>query len=232
MRRDDSDNFDLSLPSPLPASVTDVVAALDPLLTDERRVRISQVIGARSRAVTTVLEGLIDPHNVSAVLRSADAFGVEHVHLIKGTEPFVVSPRVAQGAYRWLQVTRHDNAHDCVSALRAHGHRIFVATMDGKLRPEALAQEPRPALVFGHEHLGVSDAMRELADGTFSIAMCGFVQSLNVSVAAAISMFSAMQGRSGDLEEGAALDLRARYCMQSVPQAEAIVAEYLRRQGR
>lgn len=232
MRRDDPDNFDLSGTTPLPASAADVVAALDPLLTDERRGRIAAVLGARSRSVTAVLDGLIDPHNVSAVLRSADAFGVEQVHLIERSEPFLVAPRIAQGAYRWVHVTRHRSAEACVSALRAHGHRIFVATMDGKVRPEALAAEPRPAIVFGNEHAGVSEAVRELADGTFSIPMCGFVQSLNVSVAAAISLFSAMQGRQGDLDEVAALQLRARYCMKSVPEAEAIVAEYLRRQGR
>ena len=232
MRRDDPDNIDLSGAAPLPASALDVVAALDPLLTDARRTRISQVLAARSRSVTAVLDGLLDPHNVSAVLRSADAMGVEHVHLIERPERFRVSPRVSQGAYRWVHVTLHQSERACVSALRASGHRIFVATMDGEVRPEALAAEPRPALVFGNEHAGVSDCLRELADGTFSIPMCGFVQSLNVSVAAAISLYAAMQGRQGDLEEGAALDLRARYCVQSVPMAEAIVAEYLRRQGR
>lgn len=232
MRRDDSDNFDLETTAPLPASAQDVIAAIDSVLTDERRERILQVVASRSRAVTAVLDGLIDPHNVSAVLRSADAFGVEQVHLIERPEPFRASPRVSRGAYRWVRVVRHDSAEACVSALRAHGHRIFVAAVDGKVRPQALADEPRPALVFGNEHAGASDAMRALADGTFSIPMSGFVQSLNVSVAAAVSLFSAMQGRAGDLEERAALDLRARYCMQSVPQAEAIVADYLRRQGR
>jgi tRNA (guanosine-2'-O-)-methyltransferase len=232
MRRDAPDNFDLSSAAPLPASAADVVAALDPLLTDERRTRIQQVLAGRSRAVTAVLDGLLDPHNVSAVLRSADALGVEQVHLIERPERFRVSPRVSQGAYRWVGVTRHASERACVDALRARGHRIFVATMDGKVRPEALATEPRPALVFGNEHTGVSDSLRDLADGTFAIPMCGFVQSLNVSVAAAISLFAAMSGRPGDLEEDAAEDLRARYCMQSVPLAEAIVAEYLRRQGR
>ena len=232
MRRDDPETFGLSSTAPLPASARDVVTALDPLLTYERRVRITQVIQARSRAVTAVLDGLIDPHNVSAVLRSADACGVEQVHLIERPEAFRVSPRIAKGAYRWVRLARHPSAEACVSALRAQGHRIFIATIDGKVLPEALAAEPRPALVFGNEHAGVSDRMRELADGTYAIPMRGFVQSLNVSVAAAISLFAAMQGRRGDLDETAALELRARYCMQSVPLAEAIVAEYLRRQGR
>ena len=232
MRRDASDNFDLHSSIPLPASPQEVVAALEPLLTDDRRTRITQVLQTRSRAVTAVLDGLIDPHNVSAVLRSADAFGVEQVHLIERPEPFRVSPRITRGAYRWVRVARHRSPEACVSALRARGHRIFVATVDGKVRPEALAAEPRPALVFGNEHSGASAVMRELADGTYAIPMSGFVQSLNVSVAAAISLFAAMQGRPGDLDDQAALQLRARYCMQSVPQAEAVVVEYLRRQGR
>lgn len=231
MRRDDSDTFRLPddnscLPAPAPV----VIAALEPLLTDERRSRIDAVLRARSRAVVAVLDGLIDPHNISAVLRSADAFGVQELHLIERLEPYLASTRVAQGADRWVDVVRHRTSKDCVSALRAGGYRIFVASMEGTVGPEALASEPRVAIVFGNEHAGVSQDLRDLADGTYAIPMCGFVQSLNVSVAAAITLFSAMRGRPGDLAEPDAQELRARYCVRSVPRAEAIVNEYVRRQ--
>ena len=84
MRRDDSDNFVLSIAARLPASPREVVAALEPLLTEERRVRIEQVLRTRSSAVTAVLDGLIDPHNVSAVLRSADAFSAQRMSVSHG----------------------------------------------------------------------------------------------------------------------------------------------------
>jgi tRNA (guanosine-2'-O-)-methyltransferase len=229
MMRGDPDTYSVPEHTLLPAAANVIMAALDPLLTPERRTRIDEVIGARCTAVTAVLDGLVDPHNVSAVLRSADAFGVQLVHVIEGTEPFLATTRIAQGADRWVDVIKHATSAACVRALRASGHRIFVASMEGAVAPEALAHEPRVAIVFGNEHSGVSQELRDLADGTYAIPMCGFVQSLNVSVAAAITLFSAMRGRPGDLDHEAALLLRARYVFKSVPQAEAIVDEYLRR---
>jgi tRNA (guanosine-2'-O-)-methyltransferase len=229
MMRGDPDTYPVADHSLLPAADSVILAALEPLLTDERRARIDDVIATRSTAVTAVLDGLIDPHNVSAVLRSADAFGVQHVHVIEGTEPFLATARTARGADRWVDVFRHATSAACVRALRERGHRIFVASMEGAVAPEALAQEPRVAIVFGNEHSGVSQELRDLADGTYAIPMCGFVQSLNVSVAAAITLFAAMRGRPGDLDAEAARALRARFVFKSVPQAEAIVEEYLRR---
>jgi tRNA (guanosine-2'-O-)-methyltransferase len=175
---------------------------------------------------------LIDPHNISAVLRSADAFGVQRVHLIARPEPFVAAPRIARGADRWLDVKRHASPEACVKVLRERGHRIFVADVDGALRPEDLAREPKPAIVFGNEHAGVSPELRALADSTYAIPMHGFVQSLNVSVAAAITLFAVMQGRAGDLDDRTREELRARYYSLSVPHADAIVEDYLRRQSR
>jgi len=232
MRRDTPDNLDVSDTEPLPAPPEVIFEALWPLLTEQRRIRIEQVLAARSDAVVPVLDGLIDPHNVSALLRSADAFGVQEVHLIERSERFLVSPRISRSTDRWLNVTTHKSAQACVAMLRARGHRIFVAAMDGSLEPEALAREPRPAIVFGNEHSGVSPELRALADGSYTIPMRGFVQSLNVSVAAAITLFSAMQARPGNLDKATTENLRARYCLLSVPNAEAIVAEYLRRQNR
>lgn len=231
MRRDDPENLDLDARGLLPAPAHAVIEALEPMLTPERKRRIEQVIAARSRSVLAVLDGLIDPHNISAVLRSADAFGVQEVHLIARNDPFLVSPRVSQGADRWVDVVRHASPRACVSALHERGHKVFVAAMDGELHPDALAREPKPAIVFGNEHAGVSAELRALADGTYAIPMHGFVQSLNVSVAAAITLFAAMQGRPGDLDPAARQELYARYCVLSVDRAEEIIAEHEKRRS-
>ena len=229
MRRDAPDNFTPSRPKQLRWEPATILAALEPLLTDERRQRITSVISARSLAVAPVLDGLIDPHNVSAVLRSADAFGIQEVHVISRGENCLASPRVAQGSERWVDVVEHRSAADCVDALRRRGHRVYVAAMNGDLRPEALADEPKPAIVFGNERDGVSQELYDLADGTYTIPMQGFVQSLNVSVAAAITLFAAMRGRPGDLDTEQREQLRARFCMLSVPRGDEILAEVLRR---
>jgi tRNA (guanosine-2'-O-)-methyltransferase len=229
MRRDSPELFALNSREVLPTDPELVCAALEPLLTEERKRRIDLVIAARSHAVAPVLEGLIDPHNVAAVLRSAEAFGVQTVHLVASSEPFLASQKIAQGTQRWLDVVEHPSPEACFRALRAHGYRVYVAALDGEITPEALAQEKRVAIVFGNEHAGVSTEMRGLADGAYTIPMRGFVQSLNVSVAAALTLRAAMQGRPGDLTPEEKLVLRARYVLASVPNAHAILQEQLRR---
>jgi tRNA (guanosine-2'-O-)-methyltransferase len=232
MRRDDPENLDLDARGGLPAAADVVIEALEPMLTSERKARIAQVIAARSRRVLAVLDGLVDPHNISAILRSADAFGVQEVHLIARNDPFLVSQRISQGADRWVDVVRHASPRACVSALHERGHKVLVAAMHGELHPDALAREPMPAIVFGNEHAGVSSELRALADGTYAIPMQGFVQSLNVSVAAAITLFAAMQGRPGDLDAAARHELYARYCVLSVDRADEIIAEHQKRRSR
>lgn len=229
MRRDAPELFALNSRAVLPADPERICAALEPMLTEERKRRIHEVIAARSHAVAPVLDGLIDPHNVAAVLRSAEAFGVQAVHLVASSEPFLASQKIAQGTQRWLDVVEHVSPAACFKALRAHDYRVYVAAMDGEITPEALAEEKRVAIVFGNEHAGVSDEVRELADGAYTIPMRGFVQSLNVSVAAALTLRAAMRGRPGDLMPEEKLVLRARYVLASVPNAGAILEEQMRR---
>jgi tRNA (guanosine-2'-O-)-methyltransferase len=164
-------------------------------------------------------------------MRSAEAFGIQEVHVIEGEQAFVASRSVALGTERWLDVVRHTSSRACVDALRARGYRVYIAAMDGKASPTDLSREERIAVVFGNEHRGVSAEMRAMADGTYAIPMRGFVESLNVSVAAAITMYSAMDGRPGNISESERITLRARYALASVPRGAEIIAEQLRRRG-
>jgi tRNA (guanosine-2'-O-)-methyltransferase len=232
MRRDHPLAAEIETPQALPFAAHEVISALEPLLTDARRARIDVVIAQRTRGVVPVLDGLCDPHNVAAVLRSADSFGAQEVHLIEGTEPYLASQRVTQGADRWLDVVRHRDPTHCVQALRARGYAVYAAMMDGDTPPEALAHLPRVAIVFGSEHSGVSQVVESQCDGRYTIPMRGFSQSLNVSVAAALTLYAATRGRVGDLSDDERLALRARFIWLSVPEAHAIVAESLARGRR
>ena len=115
MRRDHPLAAEIADAAALPFTAHEIVATLEPLLTDARRARIDAVIAQRTRAVIPVLDGLIDPHNVAAVLRSADSFGVQEVHLIDAADqPYLASQRVTQGADRWLDIAKHATAERCV----------------------------------------------------------------------------------------------------------------------
>lgn len=204
-----------------------IVEVLSPLVTPERLARFHDVLARRTRSLVPVLDGLSDPHNGAAILRSADAFGCHEVHVVDGRFPFAVSHRVSRGTHRWLSVTRHDTADACCDALVARNYRIFVAAMDGTITPEALARVPRAAIVFGNEHHGVSDAFRDRADGVYRIPMVGFVESLNVSVASAITLYVASQGRHGDLSSEERQEALARFLLAQVREAERLVDDAL-----
>jgi tRNA (guanosine-2'-O-)-methyltransferase len=232
MKRDDRAAHVLMGRGALPASPAQVIAALQPLLSDERIARIDAVIARRTRTVVPVLEAVDDPRNVSAVLRSAEAFGLQEVHLVSGPQAFLASRLITQGAELWLDLRWHDGADTCVAALRSRGFKVYVASMDGARRPEDLAAVDKAAVVFGNEKSGVGAALAALADERVAIPMSGFAQSLNVSVAAAITLYAATRGRASELDEDARTELRARFMLSSVPRGDEVVAEHLSRRQR
>jgi tRNA (guanosine-2'-O-)-methyltransferase len=148
------------------------------------------------------------------------------VHVIPGPHGFLAAHKVARGAHRWLDVLLHADSERCLRALKERGYRVVVAVMGGELRPEDLRSIERVAVVFGNEHAGASEVLRHGADATCAVPMIGFVESLNVSVAAAITLYGASLGRPGDLSEAQRKELTARFLVSTVRDAAPIVREY------
>ena len=225
MRADDPDVIEIEGPPPLKWPAEQVIAALREVVTPERLRRIEEVVEGRTDDLAVVLDQIEDPHNASAVLRSADAFGVQNVHAIVGTSDFRASRGVSKGTHRWIDVTRYESEEACARRLKADGYAIYVATMDGETTPAQLQEQRRLAVVFGNEHRGVSPQMRSLADGTFSIPMRGFVESLNISVAAAITLQTLAGDGRPRLDPARRQKLLARFLMNSVKNADEIIAQ-------
>jgi tRNA (guanosine-2'-O-)-methyltransferase len=234
VHRTDPDAFEIrqSGPPALVHAARDVIAALSSMITDRRRERIQEIVRQRTTSVTAILEDIADPHNASAILRSADAFGVQRVHVIPGINGFHAARSVAKGTHHWLDVLRHGSAEGCVGHLHAQGYRVLVASMEGTVTPEELRAIPKVAIVFGNEHKGPTPAMRGLADGTYAVPMCGFVESLNVSVAAGITLYEATRGRRGELDEAEREILEARYLLTCVRDSERIVRDFVANAAR
>lgn len=203
-----------------------VIRALSPVVTPERLRRIDRVVAARTDELVVVLDGISDPHNASAVLRSADAFGIQTIHAVVGRHGFRASQGVSKGTHRWLDVVRYETAEACCRRLKDDGFEIHVAEMGATTTPSDLGRIPRLAVVFGNEHRGVSAGMKAHADGTFSIPMRGFVESLNVSVAAAITLQVLAGAGRPPLPPDRAERLRARFLMNSVKNAETVIAQF------
>lgn len=227
MRADDSDVIEIEGPPQLEWPVELVIQALSAVVTSKRLQRIEEVVENRTDGLVIVLDSIADPHNSSAVLRSADAFGVQTVHVIVGEQGFRASRGVSKGTHRWLDVVHHQSAEACARRLKGDGYAIYVASMGADTTLQDLHEVPRLAVVFGHEHRGVSSAMRGLADGTFSIPMRGFVESLNVSVAAAITMHALAGDPRPRLGRDRKRELQARFLMNSVRNANQVIEQFL-----
>lgn len=154
-------------------------------LSPERIARVDAALSRRLGSVVAVAETVRRRHNMSALLRSAEAFGIHEVHLI--TAGFRASPGAARGAERWVDRRRYDTTAESFAELRARGFRIFVADLlPNAHTPESLPVDMPIALVFGSEVRGVSPEARATADGAVMIPMSGLTGSLNVSASAAI----------------------------------------------
>ncbi len=209
-----------------------VCAALAPLLLPGRQERIDAAVTQRLGGLRVAIENLHDPHNGAAVLRSAEAFGVQRVDVIESTEAFRFSTMVSQGCEKWLDVVRHKTHAAAVAALRADGFVIYAAVPGAAATVEELDFGRPAALLVGNEHEGLSASAIADADARFSIPMPGMTRSLNLSVAAALVTEKAAArrraaiGAAGDLAEGQQVRLRARFYAASVRGAEAVLARY------
>lgn len=159
-------------------------------LSAARRAKMLAVASAKTDRLRLVLQDVDDPHNVSACIRSAEAFGLVNIHIINAKGRFkVTSP--ARGAKRWVYVHKHSSVEECAQLLKASGFVLAAAIP----RSDAVALEDLPcqhpvALLFGNEHLGLASAWEPWLDSYYTVPMVGMVESLNVSVSAAISMYT------------------------------------------
>lgn len=168
---------------------------LDELLTPERAAKYRVVLARRTRRLVLVVEDCHDPHNATAVVRTADAFGLQEVHVTTSRSAFKVNPKVSQGSHLHVDLKVHQTIEQAYAALRARGYRILVSDLKAgaTIGPQQLLAdlERQPlALVFGSESDGVSAAASAAADGFFLIPMVGFPQSLNLSVSVAVSTYA------------------------------------------
>jgi tRNA (guanosine-2'-O-)-methyltransferase len=202
-----------------------VVRVLEPLVTEERRARLQEVIARRLASVAVVLDGPYDPHNGAAVVRSCEAFGVQKVHVVELPGfPFTVARSVSRGAQKWVDLVRHREPASVLAWARERGMPLVGTHPEGELTPEELSKMPRIALVLGNEREGIREEIARACDARVRVPMRGFVESLNVSVTAAILVHAATLGRPGDLDEASRRRLYARGLYLTVPKAEEILA--------
>jgi tRNA (guanosine-2'-O-)-methyltransferase len=168
-------------------------------MTPEREERILRVLGGRQDSLAVVLENVFDPHNVSAVMRTCDAVGVQEIYVLNTKIPLRKrwGAKSSSSAAEWLTIHSYADAEECFAELRRKQYRVLTTHLAGDaLSLYDIDLTQRVALVFGNEHEGVSEEIRALADGNFVIPQVGIIQSLNISVACAVSLYEAFRQKS------------------------------------
>lgn len=212
-------------------------ALLSQRLTPQRREKLEKVVGQRTQYVALGIENVNNPQNAAALLRTADAFGIQDVHIVESGVNYQVHPKITRGTHNWLTVTSHkvDQAtggtQSVLDGLRANGYRIIATSVEpGSVPMEKLDVSSPFVLFFGNEHNGLSKELLEAADEHMHLPMQGFTESLNVSVCCGIAMhhlISKIKSHSlpWQLTADAQTDLLAVWARKSVPMADIYLRE-------
>ncbi len=168
-------------------------------MTPERFDRLNNVLNKRQPDLTVVLENVFDPHNISAVMRTCDAVGVQDIYILNNKIPphRKWGDKSSSSAAKWLTIHQFTDAQECFAALRQHYKKIYTTHLSSDaVDLYGLNLTESVALVFGNEHSGVSDEIIAMADGNFIIPQVGIIKSLNISVACAITLYEAYRQKN------------------------------------
>jgi tRNA (guanosine-2'-O-)-methyltransferase len=181
------------------ASLLNFTAYFFFIMTPERAKRLNRVLNKRQTDLTVVLENVFDPHNISAVMRTCDAVGIQDIFILNTKIPphKKWGAKSSSSAAKWLAIHQFTEAEACFEQLRKTYKKIYTTHLstDAVGLHELNLTEP-VALVFGNEHSGVSDEIIAMADGNFIIPQVGIIKSLNISVACAVCLYEAYRQKN------------------------------------
>ncbi|MCL4159484.1 UNVERIFIED_CONTAM: hypothetical protein GTU68_015456 [Idotea baltica] len=170
------------------------------VLTENRQAKFKETISNRQTDLTIVLENVHDPHNIGAVLRSCDAVGINEIYVVNTTEmtqeQVLRFGKSASGAIRWVTIHYFENVTECFKVVKEKYKRILATHLGEQSKDLYHLELTEPvALLFGNEHKGLSIEALDQCDGNFTIPQFGMVQSLNISVACAVTLFEVLRQR-------------------------------------
>lgn len=211
---------------------------LSGFITENRLKKFDDLIQHRTRHLTVVLEDIYQPHNAAAVLRSCDCFGIQDVHVIENQNKFEANPDVELGSAKWITMIKHnakkENTADCIVSLKKNGYKIVVTSPHkNDCSIEELDITNKTALFFGTEMRGATPIAFEQADAFVKIPMVGFTESLNISVSAAVTLYtlSSRLKRSGinwKLSEKEMEEIKIQWMRNSIPKSEILEKAFIR----
>ena len=168
---------------------------LDGLLSRQRRENLEEAIANRIDSLTLIADGLYDLGNASAIMRTCEAFGLHRMYIVELTTPYKEAERSSRGAHKWLKIERFGDPIACADAAHAAGYTLVGADVKGTVPLHDIDPNQKLAFVLGSEHDGMSEEMKARCDLLYRIDMRGLVESYNVGVAAALSLYHVLERR-------------------------------------
>ncbi len=211
----------------------ELLRRFEEVLTPERRQRFDEVWGQRNSCLRLVLENIYQSLNASAIVRTADALGIHHLHIVEDEHPWTINRKISKGALDWLQLENTKSVENTLLSLKSKGFQIAVTDFT----PDSISiYDYNPtspvAVVMGTELTGISETARKMADVSLVIPMMGFTQSLNVSVAAGI-VLSQLSPKTRALNdtfpysEEQRLDAMLHWSKNAIYWSNTIVAQFM-----
>lgn len=167
-------------------------------ITENKRALFDRIAQERTRHITCVLEDIYQPHNASAVVRTCDLLGIQDLHIIENRNKYTVNPDVTLGSSKWVDMHRwrgeEDNTLRCIRHLKERGYAIVTTSPRATdCTPATILLERPLAFCFGTELTGASEPLLANSDIALRIPMHGFTESYNISVSAAIVLYTVME---------------------------------------
>lgn len=214
----------------------EILKYLEQFMTEQRVSRMREIVDQRTRHITVVLEDIFQSHNISAVLRSCDCFGIQDVHILQGENEYTLNPEISLGSAQWLDI--HLYHHQDLSTLKLFnqlkesGYKIVatIPNIEGKT-PETLTLDSPVALIMGSELNGLSEEAIKNADEIIEIPMFGFTESFNISVATAL-ILQGLRTRinseeiNWQLSKDEKEEILFRWYVNSIKESELIIKEF------
>ena len=207
-------------------------------VTDARRAKMEWVLSQRTRKIAIVLEDIFQPQNASAVIRSCDCFGIQDLHVVENRNKYNLNPDVELGSAQWISLRKYkgkeQNTAECLDELKKNGYTLFATTPhEPDMMLNEIPLDGKVALLMGTEKTGLSEIAIEMADYKVAIPMMGFTESFNISVSAALCMYSLRtrlnELKGWELSEDEKTDLRLEWYKNTVKKSDRIIEEYLKR---
>jgi tRNA (guanosine-2'-O-)-methyltransferase len=201
-----------------------VIKSLEPFILPPRQQRIHDVLDRRLNSIQLAIESPLDINNALATVRSSECLGLSRVHIISPEPDIGGIHLITQGAFYWINILLYDTLDDFLSVMRKEGRLLAGATVNATTPLSTVPIEQPLCLILGNEQTGLSAAAQAACDFCYSIPMTGMSESLNLSVAAAISLYDTTQRKrhhlnaNGDLPPTEHQYLKASYYLNSVNQ--------------